>query len=178
MLQAMAGLDEKDPTTSREPVPNYLADIESGFAGLAIGIDPRWNSLGTDADTQRVVAEAIETCRQAGAEIREVRFPEAKSIVASWTPLCGIEAAVAHEKDYEQRKNVRLAFGLDDPGGNTKRIRALSAHNIEEWIAEFESHAAFGPDTSGSFTLFLYRGQRWLRNNERHGEEAVRGTWP
>ena len=105
MLQAMAGLDEKDPTTSREPVPDYLADIERGFAGLVIGVDPRWNSFGTDSDTQRVVAEAIETCRQAGAKIREIRFPEAESIVASWTPLCGIEAAVAHEASYPSQKD-------------------------------------------------------------------------
>jgi amidase len=105
MLQAMAGFDEKDPTTSRLPVPDYLADIKGGFAGLVIGVDPHWNSLGTDAPTQRVVAEAIETCRQAGAEIREVRFPDAESIVASWTPLCGIEAALAHEATYPSQKD-------------------------------------------------------------------------
>lgn len=105
MLQAMAGFDGKDPTTSREPVPDYLADIEGGFAGLVIGVDPRWNSFGTDSATQKIVADAIEMCREAGAEIVEVRFPDAESIVASWTPLCGIEVAVAHESTYPSRKD-------------------------------------------------------------------------
>jgi amidase len=105
MLQAMAGFDERDPTTSREPVPDYLADIEGGFTGLVIGVDPRWNSFGTDAATQRVVAEAVETCRAAGARIEEVHFPDAESIVASWTPLCGIEVAVAHEATYPSQKD-------------------------------------------------------------------------
>lgn len=105
MLQAMAGFDEKDPTTSREPVPDYLADIEGGFSGLVIGVDPLWNSFGTDAATRKVVAEAVEVCGAAGAQIREVRFPDAESIVASWTPLCGVEAAVAHEATYPSEKD-------------------------------------------------------------------------
>jgi amidase len=105
MLQAMAGFDEKDPTSSREAVPDYLADIEGGFAGLVIGVDPAWNSRGTDAETQKVVAAAVDVCRAADAEIREVRVPEAESIVASWTPLCGIEVAVAHEATYPFQKD-------------------------------------------------------------------------
>ena len=105
MLQAMAGVDERDPTTSREPVPDYLAGIESGLSGLTIGVDPVWNSFGTDAVTQKLVAEAVETCRDAGARMVEVRFPDAKSIVSSWTPLCGIEAAVAHEATYPARRD-------------------------------------------------------------------------
>jgi amidase len=105
MLQAMAGFDEKDPTSSRKPVPDYLADIGGGFSGLAIGVDPLWNSFGTDTVTQRVVAEAIDKCREAGARIVEVRFPEAESIVASWTPHCAVEAAVAHEPTYPSRKD-------------------------------------------------------------------------
>lgn len=105
MLQAMAGVDERDPTTSREPVPDYLAGIESGLSGLTIGVDPVWNSFGTDAVTQKLVAEAVETCRDAGARMVEVRFPDAESIVSSWTPLCGIEAAVAHEATYPARRD-------------------------------------------------------------------------
>ena len=105
MLQTMAGPDEKDPTTSQEPVPDYLADIEGGFSGLVVGVDRLWNSFGTDTVTQRVVTEAINTCRDAGAQIVEVRFPEAESIVSSWTPLCGVETAVAHEATYPSRKD-------------------------------------------------------------------------
>ncbi|TCG04609.1 hypothetical protein BZM27_39790 [Paraburkholderia steynii] len=61
------------------------------------------------------------------------------------------------DKGYKQRKNVREAFGLDNPDGTTKRIRALSAHNIEEWIAEFQSNLFLGPGGSPHefFTLFL-----------------------
>jgi amidase len=105
MLQVMAGVDEKDPTTSREPVPDYLDGIECGLSGLTVGVDPAWNSFGTDAITQRVVTEAAETCQKAGARIMEVRFPEAELIVSSWTPLCGVEAAVAHEATYPSRKD-------------------------------------------------------------------------
>lgn len=62
-----------------------------------------------------------------------------------------------YEKGYEERKNVREAFGLDKPDGTTKRIRALSAHNIGEWIAEFESNGFLGAGLAPHefFTLFL-----------------------
>lgn len=130
MLQAMAGFDEKDPTTSREPVPDYLAGIEAGLSGLVIGVDPRWNSFGTDTDTQRVVAEAVETCRQAGADVREVRFPEAEAIVASWTPLCGIEVAVAHEGTYPSQKH-RYGPAL---AGLIELGRSLSAMDYQKIV--------------------------------------------
>jgi len=62
-----------------------------------------------------------------------------------------------HDTGYEDRKNTREAFGLDKPSGKTKRIRALSTHNIEEWIAEFESNMFLSVDGAPNefFTLFL-----------------------
>src|SRR5258707_1088161 len=39
ILQAIAGLDPKDPTMLRDPVPDYLGQADSGVAGLRLGID-------------------------------------------------------------------------------------------------------------------------------------------
>jgi len=36
MLQAMAGPDPRDPTSMQDPVPDYLADLDKGVAGLRI----------------------------------------------------------------------------------------------------------------------------------------------
>ena len=38
MLQASAGYDPKDPTTSREPVPNYAESLTANVKDLRIGI--------------------------------------------------------------------------------------------------------------------------------------------
>ena len=38
MLQAIAGYDPRDPTTSREPVPDYSAHLTGDVKGLRVGI--------------------------------------------------------------------------------------------------------------------------------------------
>ena len=105
MLGVIAGRDEKDPTASQEPVPNYLAGIDRGVRGLRIGVDAKWNQTGTDARMVRAVDEAIATVRALGGEIREVTFPDASAVIADWSAHCGIETAVAHEATYPSRKS-------------------------------------------------------------------------
>ncbi|MFO1146752.1 MAG: amidase [Alsobacter sp.] len=104
MLGAIAGRDPKDPTATQRPVPNYLAGMTRGLRGLRIGVDPLWNSSGVDAATQACVAAAIETVRDLGGDLREIRFPDVAQSIADWFPLCSVETAVAHEATYPARK--------------------------------------------------------------------------
>lgn len=104
MLQAIAGRDTLDPTASLRPVPDFLAHMTRGLAGLRVGIDSRWNSEGVDAPTRQALAAAIEVVRGQGAELAEVAFPDPTQVTTDWFPLCGIETAVAHEATYPSRK--------------------------------------------------------------------------
>ena len=105
MLGVIAGADPKDPTALQEPVPDYLASIDGGVRGLRIGIDSKWTAAGADAETRRVVAEAIEVLRGLGAVIVEVTFPDIRQAVQDWFPLCAIETAVAHTATYPSRRD-------------------------------------------------------------------------
>jgi amidase len=104
MLGAIAGVDPHDPTTSLEPVPNYLAGMTRGVRGLRIGIDRRWNTQGVEADVTTMMAAAEKTFVELGAEVREVTFPDPAAMIEDWFPLCGVETAVAHEATYPSRK--------------------------------------------------------------------------
>jgi amidase len=104
MLGAIAGADANDPTTSPQPVPNYLAGMTRGLRGLRIGVDARWNNNGVDEPTRGVLADAIRVVTELGGDIRQVTFPDPDQAIADWLPLCGIEAAVAHESTYPARK--------------------------------------------------------------------------
>jgi amidase len=106
MLGAIAGADPKDPTASLLPVPDYLAGIGKGLAGLRVGIDTRWTTDGVDAPTRAVLDAAIATVKTLGGEIREVSFPDPTQAIDDWFPLCGMEAAVVHEKTYPSRKDM------------------------------------------------------------------------
>lgn len=105
MLGAIAGADEKDPTASPLPVPNYIAGMTRGLRGLRIGVDARWNSDRVDAPTRAMMAEAIKVITDLGGDMREVAFPDPEQVIADWFALCGTECAVAHESTYPQRKS-------------------------------------------------------------------------
>jgi amidase len=106
MLGAIAGADPKDPTASLMPVPDYLATMTQGLRGLRIGIAPDWAPGSIDAPTREVVDAAIQVVTALGGEIREIAFPDAAQVIDDWFPLCGMEAAVVHEKNYPARKDA------------------------------------------------------------------------
>lgn len=105
MLGAIAGLDPKDTTTLRAPVPDYLAGIGGGIKGLKVGIASAFMALGMDEDTAKAIEAAKQTLTGLGATLVEVTFPDAAQILADWFPLCAVEAAVAHEATFRPRRD-------------------------------------------------------------------------
>ena len=105
MLSVIAGADDNDPTTSLEPVPNYLAGMTRGLRGLRVGFDPQWNSVGVEDGVKAVLAAALKVVADLGGDIREVKFPDPEQVIADWFPLCAMETAVAHEATYPSRKD-------------------------------------------------------------------------
>lgn len=107
LLAAMAGVDDRDPTSSTTPVPDYPtaceAGISDGLAGLRIGIDRRWNSADVDPTTCAALAEAEKILVSLGAVIVEVETPDPSATIEGWTRHCGVETAVAHEATYPAR---------------------------------------------------------------------------
>ncbi|MGC1408004.1 MAG: amidase [Acetobacteraceae bacterium] len=105
MLGVIAGSDPNDPTAALEPVPNYLAVMTRGLRGLRVGVDHAWNTSGVDGIMVDAVTAALQTVRDLGAEIREVKFPDVAQTIADWFPLCSVQTAVAHEETYPACKS-------------------------------------------------------------------------
>ena len=125
LLGAIAGRDDNDPTASLAPVPDYLSGIDAGIRGLRIGVDPHWNSAGTDAGMIQALDEAIATVRALGGDIREVKFPDPTDVIAEWPVHCGIETALAHESTYPARKSEYgpALAGLIELGRNASAMQ-------------------------------------------------------
>ncbi|MBN9008141.1 MAG: amidase [Rhizobiales bacterium] len=104
MLGVIAGQDAKDTTAVTLPVPDYLAGLSGDLRGITIGIDRRWTGEGTDEAARKVLGEGLRAATDLGAKIQEIKFPDPKAVIDDWFPLCGIEAAVAHEQTYPARK--------------------------------------------------------------------------
>jgi amidase len=129
MLGVIAGRDPKDTTAVPLPVPDYLAGLTGDLKGVTIGIDRRWTSEGTDEAAAKVLNEGLRVAADLGATIREITFPDPKAVIDDWFPLCGIEAAVAHEATYPSRKDEYgpglagiLDLGLQQSGTDYQKI--------------------------------------------------------
>jgi len=105
LLEVIAGYDLNDKTTSNELVPNYLQEMIDGIKGLKIGVDYDFIFNKVDLDTKLVMQHVIETIKLLGAEIVEINMPDTKLAAANWAPLCAVETAVVHEKNYKKFKN-------------------------------------------------------------------------
>jgi amidase len=99
LLGAIAGHDPLDPTTLPESTL-ALPDDAHDLQGLRIGIDPAWNSNGTDDVIVRALAQVVEVVKSLGGKIEEVRFPDVRTVVDEWQVNCGVEVAVAHADTY------------------------------------------------------------------------------
>lgn len=102
MLEVIAGWDPKDPTTLVDPVPDYLST--DGVRELRIGMDERWNKEDVDEPVRQALTHATEVFNDLGALVVNVSVPNVTQSVVDWSPVCAVEAAVAHETTYPKRK--------------------------------------------------------------------------
>ena len=73
MLQVIAGHDPKDPTSSKEPVPDYSAALKTDLKGIKIGVPRHYffaDDVGLDEDTVNAVEKGIQTLKELGATVQ------------------------------------------------------------------------------------------------------------
>ena len=78
MLQAIAGHDPKDPTSSTAPVADYRSALREDVKGMVIGVPRDYISEcapRTDSIVLKLVDKAIEDLQLLGARVEEVKLP-------------------------------------------------------------------------------------------------------
>ena len=132
MLQAIAGYDPRDPTSLSAPVPDYLADMDAGIAGVRVGVDERHITDGVDPELARAVLDGVETLRALGAEIVEMRMPDVDKYLPAWPVLCSSEAVAAHRENYPERREDYGAWfrGWLDLGAQKSGADYAEANNM------------------------------------------------
>lgn len=128
MLGVMAGWDPRDPTSLRDPVPNYVAACAERITGMRVGIDRAYCETGVAQDVVDTIHAARSTLASLGAEVREVVLPPYQNLVRGWALTCGVETALAHARFYPSRRGEygpELA-GLID-GGRSAPATAYAA---------------------------------------------------
>lgn len=104
-LQVIAGFDALDAASADMPVPDFLADLEKGVAGLRIGI-PRAHFATARAASPEVIAAIDRVAgllRSAGAIVEDVTLPEYQLFAACGRAILTSEAFGIHEADLRER---------------------------------------------------------------------------
>lgn len=94
LLRALAGHDEMDGTTPREPVPDYAAALEgASLKGVKLGLPKEYYIDGLDPEVKRITENAIKACEAAGAEVVEVSLPHTEYAMAVYYIVAPAEAS-------------------------------------------------------------------------------------
>ena len=71
LLQVMAGHDARDPTSLRDPVPNYLAAVDRDIRGLKIAWSPDYGYAAVDPEVAEVTSRAAHVYEELGCTVDE-----------------------------------------------------------------------------------------------------------
>lgn len=110
-LQAMAGFDSKDSTSSQESVPDYSADLNESLSGMKIGLPKEFFGEGMDAKVRAVLDVAIEQYRELGAEFVEVSLPN----IGLSVPVYYVVAPAEASSNLSRFDGVRFGYRCTEP---------------------------------------------------------------
>ncbi|MFT8400584.1 MAG: Asp-tRNA(Asn)/Glu-tRNA(Gln) amidotransferase subunit GatA [Lentilactobacillus diolivorans] len=93
VLNAIAGHDDHDLTSSDKAIPDFTSTLNKGVKGLKIGIPSEFMAQGLDDDVKQVVLDTAETFKKLGATVEEVSLPHTQYGVAAYYIISSSEAS-------------------------------------------------------------------------------------
>lgn len=149
LLQAIAGHDEKDSSSSSKEVPNYKEHLTGDIRGMKIGVPKEYMGEGVGEDAKNAVLEALKVLESLGAEWEEVSLPHSAYALPAYYIISSAEASSnlsrydgvhfgyrsedAKNLDEIYRKSRAEAFGTDVKRRILLGTYTLSAGHYEEY---------------------------------------------
>lgn len=93
ILNVISGHDEMDSTSLEIDTPDFTSNLNTGVAGLRLGIPKEYFTEGMDPIVKEVVNSAIAKLKDAGAEIVEISLPHTEYVVATYYIIAPAEAS-------------------------------------------------------------------------------------
>jgi aspartyl-tRNA(Asn)/glutamyl-tRNA(Gln) amidotransferase subunit A len=109
VLNAIAGRDPRDPTSSRRPVVDFVPEADCSIRGLRIGFPENFFFERLDPDVESSVRGAIARAESLGARIMPVRLPDIAALNAVARMILLAEASAVVEPYLAER----AMFGPD-----------------------------------------------------------------
>ncbi|HEX7115889.1 MAG TPA: Asp-tRNA(Asn)/Glu-tRNA(Gln) amidotransferase subunit GatA [Steroidobacter sp.] len=111
LLAEMAGFDPRDSTSVDTPVPDYVAALDRPLSGLKIGLLKEFFDEGLDAETGRLVREALALYEKKGAKLIEVSLPNLPLSVPTYYVVAPAECS----SNLSRFDGVRFGYRCEEP---------------------------------------------------------------
>ena len=107
MLQAIAGYDSKDPTTSTAPVPGYSQALKEDIKGVKVGVPRRYffqSGPDVEPETLEAIERALAVMASLGATVQDVEIPHIEYALPANQVIMMGEAFAFHEQNLKTRR--------------------------------------------------------------------------
>ena len=103
MLNAIAGYDAQDPSSSVLPAPDFTAALTGDVKGLRIGVLRTFFLEATGVALRQAVEEALKVLEGLGSTAHDVNLATAKHAAGASSAVSGAEAYAYHEAWLRER---------------------------------------------------------------------------
>jgi len=93
VLQAIAGYDPMDSTSSDTAVPNYVEELKKPVHGLTLGVPKEYFAEGLEPEVRKAVELAIQKLAGLGCEIVPISLPHTKYAIPTYYIVATAEAS-------------------------------------------------------------------------------------
>ena len=111
MMNAMAGLDEKDSTSIDMEVPDFTATLGDSLQGLRIGVPRQHFAEGLSADVEEAIQASLKEYDQLGATLVDIDLPNNHLSVSAYYVVAPAEASA----NLSRFDGVRYGYRCENP---------------------------------------------------------------
>jgi aspartyl-tRNA(Asn)/glutamyl-tRNA(Gln) amidotransferase subunit A len=143
LLDAIAGPDARDATTSVRPAGGARAALDGPVAGLRVGVPEGYFFDGLAPEVEAAVRAALGVLADLGARVAPVVLPDARVLSDVGNVLARAESAAIHARILREQPHAlqpavrtRLAIGLHIPALDYLQAARLRARLARGFVAE------------------------------------------
>ena len=155
LLQAIAGHDPRDSTSSLRPVPDYLATLTDGVKGMRLGVPKEYFVAGMEPAVEQSIRDAIRLLEQQGASIEEVSLPHSDVALPAYYIIAPAEAS----SNLARYDGTRYGF---QAGGGRNLIEEYMLTRQQGFGAEVKRRIMLGTYalSSGYYDAYYLQAQK------------------
>lgn len=168
VLNELSGVDQRDSTSSPEPVPDFTQSLSRPLDGLKIGVPGQWFSDALDPKVAEKVQAAISELEQAGATRVEIDLPDADIALSAYYLLAPAEAS----SNLSRFDGVRFGYRCENPQDLTDLYERSRSEGFGKEVQRRILAGTYAL-SAGYYDAFYLRAQKARRLIAQHFEQAL-----